>query len=81
MNPPESSALETTWRYRLLFSALVAGTMSIIIGMFMSVVRSEPHQWLDSFITTAPLAFAAAFPTSLIVVPRLQALARLMLKH
>ncbi len=59
--------------YRLLFSAAVAGLMSVLIGGVLALVQAGPANALDAWLGTAPLAFAVAFPVSLFVVPFVQA--------
>ena len=55
--------------YRVAFSACVAGLMSVLIGGVISLERAGPSGAWEAWLTTAPLAFAVAFPTSLFVVP------------
>ena len=58
--------------YRVAFSACVAGLMSVLIGGVISLERAGPSGAWEAWLTTAPLAFAVAFPTSLFVVPLVQ---------
>ena len=62
----------TLWSYRIVFSALVAGLMSVLIGGAIAVFQSDGNDTFSNWAETAPLAFAVAFPTSLIVVPMVQ---------
>lgn len=67
-----AAAVRAGWPYRLTFSALVAGSMSLIIGLVLSFVTAGPDGWLGAFASAAPVAFAVAFPVSLFVVPVVQ---------
>jgi formate/nitrite transporter FocA (FNT family) len=60
------------WAYRIAFSASVSAVMAILIGAVITFVRVPPGDRLVSWLQTAPLAFAAAFPTSLIIVPLIE---------
>jgi formate/nitrite transporter FocA (FNT family) len=62
------------WAYRIAFSAFVAAAMSVLIGAAITFVQVAPGDRLSAWMQTAPLAFSAAFPTSLIVVPVIQRL-------
>ena len=67
-----AEVVRSGWPYRLTFSALVAGAMSLIIGLALSVIKSGADGWFSGFVSTAPVAFAVAFPVSLFVVPVVQ---------
>lgn len=67
-----AAAVRSGWPYRLTFSALVAGSMSLIIGLVLSLVTAGVDGWLGAFASAAPVAFAVAFPVSLFVVPFVQ---------
>ena len=60
--------------YRVVFSALVARIMSVLIGGVIAFLRAGPTGALSAWVATAPLAFAVAFPTSLFVMPPVQRL-------
>lgn len=67
-----AAAVRSGWPYRLTFSALVAGSMSLIIGLVLSLVTAGLDGWFGAFASAAPVAFAVAFPVSLFVVPVVQ---------
>jgi hypothetical protein len=58
--------------YRVAFSASVAAIMSALIGGAIAFIRAGPDGALSAWISTAPIAFGVALPTSFFVVPFVQ---------
>ncbi len=61
-----------TLAYRIAFSASVAAIMSTLIGGAISIIRAGPDGALSAWLSTAPIAFGVALPTSFFVVPFVQ---------
>ena len=58
----------------LLFSVLMAGIMSILIGSGITLIKTGIAGFGSAFAQTAPIAFGVALPTSIFVTPLVERL-------